>query len=87
MWTSVGTFHKGRRPVHERETTLTMSGTSVRTGVFELYRDTAGLHRWRLRAGNGEIIAASEAYTTEAAAIGGIEAVKRIAPGAPIVRK
>ena len=64
-----------------------LGSTSVRTGVFELFRDTALRHRWRLRAGNGEIIAASEAYTTEAGAIAGIEAVKRIAPGAPIVRK
>jgi uncharacterized protein len=66
---------------------LTVALTSVRTGVFELFRDVAGYHRWRLRAGNGEIIAASEAYTTETGALAGIEAVKRIAPSAPVVRK
>lgn len=30
--------------------------------TFEVYRDKAGKWRWRLRAGNGEIVAASEAY-------------------------
>jgi uncharacterized protein YegP (UPF0339 family) len=66
---------------------MTFATTSVRTGTFELFRDVAGYHRWRLRAGNGEIIAASEAYTTEAGALIGIEAVKRIAPSAPVVRR
>jgi len=31
-------------------------------GRFELYKDTAGKFRWRLKAGNGEVIAASETY-------------------------
>lgn len=29
---------------------------------FELYRDTAGQHRFRIVAANGETIAASEGY-------------------------
>lgn len=44
-----------------------MSGHTV-----ELYRDQAGLFRWRRRAGNGEIIAAGEAYTTKGAALDGL---------------
>ena len=31
---------------------------------FEIYRDVGGNHRWRLKAGNGEIVAVSEGYTT-----------------------
>lgn len=31
---------------------------------FEVYKDNAGEHRWRLRAGNGKIVADSgEGYT------------------------
>jgi len=32
---------------------------------FEMYKDTSGQFRWRLKAGNGEIIASGEAYTTK----------------------
>ncbi len=32
---------------------------------FQIFRDIAGQYRWRLIARNGEIVAASEAYTTE----------------------
>jgi uncharacterized protein YegP (UPF0339 family) len=37
-------------------------------GTFELYTDASGKFRFRLKAGNGEIIASSEAYTSKAAA-------------------
>ena len=36
-------------------------------GKFELYADKAGKYRFRLKAGNGEIIAVSEAYESKAA--------------------
>ncbi|MBM9514247.1 YegP family protein [Desulfogranum marinum] len=42
-------------------------------GKFELYTDKSGPFRFRLKAGNGENIGASEAYTTKAAAQKGIE--------------
>lgn len=29
---------------------------------FEMYKDSYGQYRWRLKAGNGEIIAQGEAY-------------------------
>ncbi len=29
---------------------------------FEMYKDPSGQYRWRLKAGNGEIIASGEAY-------------------------
>lgn len=47
---------------------------------FELFNDGGGKFRWHLRAPNGEIIAASQAYRSRGAAQNGIEAVKKHAP-------
>lgn len=49
-------------------------------GKFELYTDKAGETRFRLKAGNGEIILASEGYKQKASAENGIESVKKNAP-------
>ena len=46
-------------------------------GKFELYKDKAGEFRFRLKAGNGQIILASEGYTTKASAMNGIESVRK----------
>ncbi|MEA2774421.1 MAG: uncharacterized protein QOD93_7383 [Acetobacteraceae bacterium] len=35
-------------------------------GKFDLYKDSRGEFRFRLKAGNGEIIATGEGYTTKA---------------------
>ena len=43
---------------------------------FELYEDTAGEFRFRLKAANGEIVLASEGYTTKENALNGIESVR-----------
>jgi uncharacterized protein YegP (UPF0339 family) len=51
-------------------------------GRFVLKKDAKGQFRFNLVAGNGEIIATSEAYTTKAAAINGIDSVKRNAADA-----
>jgi uncharacterized protein len=40
-------------------------------------------YMFNLKAGNGEIIATSERYTTRQGALNGIESVKKHAPGAP----
>ena len=32
---------------------------------FEIFRDVAGQYRWRLKAGNREIVATSEAYVSK----------------------
>jgi hypothetical protein len=53
---------------------------------FEVYKDRAGKYRWRLRATNGEIIASSEGYSSRAACLGGIAAVKRVAGKAKVVQ-
>jgi uncharacterized protein YegP (UPF0339 family) len=60
------------------------SYTSAATGVFQVFRDTAGMWRWRLRASNGEIVAQSEAYYSESNARSGAETAKRVASGARI---
>lgn len=46
-------------------------------GKFELYKDKKGEFRFRLKAGNGEIVLASEGYNDRAGAQNGIESVKK----------
>ncbi|WP_329069461.1 YegP family protein [Amycolatopsis sp. NBC_01480] len=54
-------------------------------GKFELYKDKSGEFRFRLKAGNGEIIATGESYPAKASAQKGVESVKRNAADAEIV--
>jgi uncharacterized protein YegP (UPF0339 family) len=54
-------------------------------GKFEVYEDKAGKFRFRLKAGNGEVVAVGEAYESKSAAIKGTEAVQRAADGAGVV--
>ena len=54
-------------------------------GKFELYQDASGKYRFRLKAGNGEIVATGEAYESKSAAKKGIDAVQRAAAGAAVV--
>ncbi len=42
---------------------------------FEMYKDKAGKFRFRLKAGNGQIILASEAYESKAGCKNGIQSV------------
>lgn len=51
---------------------------------FEIFKDAAGEYRFRLRAPNGEIIAASEGYTQKSSCKNGIASVKENAPQAKI---
>ena len=46
---------------------------------FEIFKDTSGDFRFRLLAKNGEVVAASEGYTTKDKCKKGIAAVKRCA--------
>lgn len=50
-------------------------------GKFEVYKDKSGGYRFRLKAGNGEVIASSESYKTKASAMNGVESVKKNAGG------
>ena len=54
-------------------------------GKFEIYQDKGGKYRFRLKAGNGEIIAVGEAYESKASAKNGVESVKKNAAGATVV--
>ena len=46
-------------------------------GKFEVYKDRAGEHRFRLKAGNGEVILTSEGYNEKSGCANGIEAVRK----------
>lgn len=54
-------------------------------GKFECYQDSKGKYRFRLKAGNGQIIATSEGYESKDSCIKGIDSVRANAPTAPIV--
>ena len=49
-------------------------------GKFEIYEDKAGEYRFRLKAGNGEIILASEGYKQKASCENGVASVKKMPP-------
>ena len=51
---------------------------------FVVKKTSNGQFRFNLKAGNGEVIATSESYTTKAAALKGIESVKANASGAAV---
>lgn len=46
-------------------------------GKFEMYKDKAGEFRFRLKAGNGEPILASEGYKAKASCENGIASVRK----------
>ena len=46
-------------------------------GKFEVYKDKAGEYRFRLKAGNGENILASEGYKSKSSCMNGIESVRK----------
>lgn len=52
---------------------------------FVLKKGSTGKFRFNLVAGNGEIVATSEAYESKASAKNGIEAVRRAAASADVV--
>jgi uncharacterized protein YegP (UPF0339 family) len=53
-------------------------------GKFEIYKDSRGEYRFRLKASNGEVVATGESYPTKRGVQAGIEAVKRAAAGASV---
>jgi uncharacterized protein YegP (UPF0339 family) len=55
------------------------------TARFEVYEDNAQAWRWRLVAGNGEIVATSEAYTRKADARRGARTARSAARLARVV--
>jgi uncharacterized protein len=55
------------------------------SGKFELYTDNAGKYRFRLKASNGQTIAASQAYASKKSALEGIESVRKHSVDAQVV--
>lgn len=55
------------------------------SGKFELYTDKSGEWRFRLKAVNGQTIAASQGYATKENALNGIDSVRRNAAEAELV--
>ncbi|MGB3732789.1 YegP family protein [Microbacterium sp.] len=46
-------------------------------GKYELYQDKGGDWRFRLKAGNGEVIATGQGYASKSGALNGIDSVRR----------
>lgn len=53
-------------------------------GKFELYKDKSDQYRFRLKAGNGEVIAVGEAYASKSGALNGIDSIRRNAVDAEV---
>ncbi|HWU59020.1 MAG TPA: YegP family protein [Microbacteriaceae bacterium] len=56
-------------------------------GKFDLFEDKGGHWRFNLLATNGQVIASSESYNSKAAAVNGIESVRKNAPDAALVER
>ena len=46
-------------------------------GKFEIYKDKGGEFRFRLKSSNGQVLLASEGYSSKASATSGIESVRK----------
>lgn len=53
-------------------------------GKFVIKKGTTGKFRFSLLAGNGQVVASSEAYNSKAAAMGGIRSVQKLATDASV---
>lgn len=56
----------------------------MRTGKFEVYQTKDGKWRFRLKAGNGEIICSGEEYETKQGCLKGVASIQRNATKAEI---
>ena len=64
-------------PVAEIEDQTVAEVEGKRNPKFEIFKDKAGEFRFRLKAGNGEPILASEGYVSKAGCKNGIDSVRR----------
>jgi len=53
-------------------------------GKFEVYQDHQGQFRFRLKAGNGQVIASGQGYSTKKACMNGITSIRKNAPDATL---
>jgi uncharacterized protein YegP (UPF0339 family)/uncharacterized surface protein with fasciclin (FAS1) repeats len=68
-----------------KETMTQPSQGIIQDPVFEIQCDAAGKFRFHLKAGNGQIIAVSQAYKSRGSAENGIASIKNNAPTAKII--
>ncbi len=61
--------------------------TALKNPKFEIYTDNAGEYRFRLKAKNGQIIAASEGYKKKSSCLNGIESIRKNAPGSTVEKE
>jgi len=54
-------------------------------GKFEVYEDKGGKFRFRLKAGNGQVIATGQGYTSKESCLNGIDSIRKNSPDAPVV--
>ncbi len=54
-------------------------------GKFEVYTDKSDKYRFRLKAGNGQVIATGQAYASKESCLKGIESIKNNAKDAEVV--
>jgi uncharacterized protein YegP (UPF0339 family) len=74
-------------PVAKLENQTEEGWKNLTNPKFVMFQDKAGQFRFRLKARNGEIIAASEGYTTKASCLNGIESVRKNAPIAEVAEE
>lgn len=74
-----------RQLQHLRESLNAAESGGRRGDKFEIYKDKSGKFRFRLKASNGQVVATGEAYPSKAAALNGIESLKRASNVAAIV--
>lgn len=72
-------------PVANVEDQTVEGWEKVKCPKFEMYVDKAGEFRFRLKATNGQVIAASEGYVAKKSCENGIASVKKNAVDAPVV--
>ena len=77
---------KKNAPVAAVENQTVEGYATEKNPKFEVYTDKAGEFRFRLKATNGQVIAASEGYKAIASCMNGIESVKKNAPDAEVVK-
>lgn len=72
-------------PVAEIEDQTVEGFEKVKHPKFEIYKDSAGEFRFRLKATNGQVIATGEGYKALAGCKNGIASIKKNAPEAAIL--
>ncbi len=76
---------KKNAPVANIEDQTVEGYETAKNPKFEIYEDKGGEFRFRLKAANGQVIAASEGYKAMASCKNGIESVVKNAPEAEVV--